>query len=138
VGGWEEKASTQTGVEYQRQIDYNDQGKTAPPEGGHVVRKATRNYITAITLFILGLFQAVSGFIMWLALPRGGGQGGGWGGGGNTATFWSLSRHTWVDIHSWVAVALVVIIIIHLVWHWKWITYVTKSYFKRRYNLIVN
>ena len=91
------------------------------------MRKATRNYILFIILFLLGLFQAVSGFIMWFALPHGGG---GRGGGASLTTFWSLSRDTWIDIHDWVAIALVVIIIIHLVLHCKWIAYMTKSYFK--------
>ncbi len=93
------------------------------------MRKATRNYILFVVLFFLSLFQTVSGFILWLALPRGdGGQGHGLG--GDEATFWSLSRHTWGDLHDWVAVAILVIIIIHLILHWKWITYMTRSYFK--------
>ena len=91
------------------------------------MRKATRNYILGVILFILALLQAVSGFILWFGLPRGEGQG---RGGGTATTFWSLARDTWIDIHDWVAMALVVIIIIHLVLHWKWITYMTKSYFK--------
>ena len=54
------------------------------------------------------------------------------GSGGGEATFWSLSRNDWADLHGWVAVALVVVVIIHLVVYWKWIIYVTKSYFKER------
>ncbi len=94
------------------------------------MRKATRNYILAVILFVLGLFQTVSGFILWFGLARGGGQGRGLGG-GTATTFWSLTRDTWIDFHSWIAVALMVIIIIHLILHWKWIVYLTKSYFKR-------
>ena len=94
------------------------------------MRRATRNYIVFVILICLGLFQSVSGFIMWLALPRGGGLGRG-SGSVSEATFWSLSRHNWADLHDWVAVALLVMIVIHLVMHWKWIVYITKSYFKR-------
>ena len=93
------------------------------------MRRKTQHYILFVILFLLGLFQAVSGFILWFGLARGGGQGRGWGG-GTATTFWSLTRHTWTDIHSWVAVALLVIIITHLILHWKWIVYVTKSLFK--------
>ena len=95
------------------------------------MRKATRNYMLGVILFILALFQAMSGFILWFGLARGGGQGRGWGG-GTATTFWSLTRNTWTDIHSWVAVALLVIIIIHLILHWKWIVYMTISYFKEK------
>ena len=90
-----------------------------------VLRKKTQNYILFVILLLLGLFQAMSGFILWLALPHGGG-----GRGGSTTTFWSLTRNTWIDIHDWVAVALVVMIIIHILLHWKWILYMTKSYFR--------
>jgi hypothetical protein len=93
------------------------------------MRKATRNYILFFILFLLGLFQAMSGFILWFGLARGGGQGRGWGG-GTATTFWSLSRHTWTDVHSWVALALLVMIIIHIILHWHWIVRMTKSYFK--------
>ena len=95
------------------------------------MRKATQNYILFIVLFFPGLFQAVSGFVMWLALPHGGG---GYGRGGmadgGSAIFWSITRDTWRGLHDWAAVALLVMIIIHLILHWKWIVYMTKSYFK--------
>ena len=95
------------------------------------MRKAAQNYILFIFLFLLGLFQAFTGFILWFVLPRGGlGQGRGSAAAAET-TFWSLSRHDWGDIHDWVAVALLVVVIIHIILNWKWITYMTKSYFSR-------
>ena len=96
-----------------------------------MLRKKTQNFILFVILFFLGLFQAVSGFVMWLALPRGGGGGGRYGGGVEDATFWSLSRHEWADLHDWVALSLLVMIIIHIILHWKWIVYMTKSYFTK-------
>ena len=88
---------------------------------------------------ILGLtflFQGISGFILWLVLPRGsgGGYGGGHGGGGGesggVSTF-LFDRHTWLDIHEWAAVALLVAFAVHITLHWRWIFYMTKSYFRR-------
>jgi len=89
---------------------------------------------------ILGLtflFQGISGFILWLVLPRGsgGGYGGGHGGGagesGGVSTF-LFDRHTWLDIHEWAAVALLVAFAVHITLHWRWIFYMTKSYFRHR------
>ena len=55
----------------------------------------------------------------------------GWGGGGGSElTFWEISRHTWIDIHDWVAVALVVLVVVHVVLHWKWIFRMVKSLFR--------
>ena len=102
------------------------------------MRKSAKNYIVFVILLILGLLEAVSGFILWFALPRGGGYGGRFGGGGAEYTFWSLSRHTWVDIHDWVAVAILVVVIIHLILHWKWIVYITKKVFQVKSSRVRN
>ena len=92
------------------------------------MRKATRNYFLALVMLLLALFQAVSGFVLWLGLPRGGGD---YRVGRIVESFKGLillwSRQTWVDLHNWVAVALAVMVIIHLILHWKWIVYVTKT-----------
>lgn len=82
----------------------------------------------AITALVTFLIQAISGFILWLVLERGGGGGNGNGLGqlGTEDTFiWT--RHTWIDIHDWTAVALLVIIAIHIFMHWKWLYYQLKS-----------
>ena len=91
------------------------------------MRKVTQNYVLFVLLFCLGLFQAVSGFIMWLAVPH---AGGGSRGAGSTATFWSLSRDNWIDLHDWVAVALVAMVVLHIVLHWKWLIRVGQNLFK--------
>jgi hypothetical protein len=82
---------------------------------------------------ILGLtflFQGISGFILWLVLPRGSGgrYRGDAGESGEISTF-LFSRHTWLDIHEWAAVALLVMLALHIAIHWRWIVYMTKSYF---------
>ena len=51
----------------------------------------------------------------------GGGQGTG------QLAFWDLTKHTWIDIHDWVAVALTVLVVSHVVLHWKWIVRMAKS-----------
>jgi len=95
------------------------------------VRKVTRNYLLAFIMFLLALFEAVSGFVLWLVLSRGGrGYMGGRGPGiGDEATFlWG--RDTWVDLHNWVAVAPIVLVVTHVILHWGWIVRMTKGYFR--------
>ena len=97
------------------------------------MRKATRNYLLALIMFLLALFQAVSGFVLWLVLPRGDGGfmgGRGTGIGEEAAFLWD--RHTWIYIHEWVAVSLLVLLVIHLILHWKWIVYITKKPFRQK------
>jgi len=93
------------------------------------MKKAKVLWITAISIALLGLAEAVTGFVLWLGFPNGGG-GGGRGGRLGELTFWELSKHTWIDIHDWVAVALVVLVLVHVVLHWKWIVRMAKDFFK--------
>lgn len=95
------------------------------------MRKATRNYIIFFIMVLLALFEAVSGFVLWFVLPRGGeGYMGGRGEAAQAAFLWE--RHTWLDLHNWVAVALVVLVVIHVILHWKWIIYMTKGFGRQR------
>jgi len=88
--------------------------------------KATSNYLTDLVMFVLFLFEAVSGFILWLILPKGGGYMGGRGLITEATFLWS--RDTWIVLHDWVAVALLVVVVLHLVLHWKWIVYTTETF----------
>ena len=85
-------------------------------------------YIAFITLSILFIFEILSGLIIWFILPIGvedyhymiNGIG---------RIFWGLQRNIWVDIHAWLAVIIISIIIIHLIMHWKWILGMIKEKF---------
>lgn len=86
------------------------------------MKKWVINYILVIILLLLGLIQAISGFLLWLVIP-GGHRG--FGIGQVTGDFlWS--RFTWIEIHDWTALALVVVVTIHIIIHWKWIINMTK------------
>ena len=85
------------------------------------MRKATVLFILAVILFLLGLVEAISGFILWFALPHGGGR---WN---VEQIFWGLSRDVWAGIHNWVAVALIVLVTVHILFHWKWLVRMFKS-----------
>ena len=88
------------------------------------MKKWVQNYILFGIMFLLALFQAVSGFVLWLALPCGGGR----GGGGGTFLF---SRDVWLTMHNRAALVLAAIVIVHIILHWGWIVRMTKSYFGR-------
>jgi hypothetical protein len=89
------------------------------------MKKTKLQFGLVLTLIGLGVVEAFSGFVLWLALPSGGGL----GRRGIEQVFWTLSRRTWIDIHDWVAVVLTAIVVIHLGMHWKWIFRMTRSFF---------
>lgn len=85
------------------------------------MRKTTQLFLLAMLMFLLSLFEAVSGFVLWLVLPRGAGKRLEY----ESTFLWT--RDTWIDLHDWVAVALLVIIVVHLIVHWKWIVHMIKT-----------
>ncbi len=90
------------------------------------MRKATRNYLLAFIMAVFALFQGITGFILWVVLPRGY-----MGGRGADSTFiWP--RDSWIVLHDWTAVALVVIVLVHVILHWGWIVRMTRSYFRQK------
>jgi hypothetical protein len=58
------------------------------------MRKAARNYILVL---VMALCKAISSFVPWLVLPRGGGYQGGKGTAGSTFLW---SRDSWMNIHD--------------------------------------
>ena len=91
------------------------------------MRKWVQNYVLFILLFLGALFQAVNGFLLWLVIPSEGYQGGRNQAYGTEPFIWA--KDTWIDLHDWTAVALVVLIVIHLILHWRWLTVTTRKFF---------
>jgi hypothetical protein len=88
-------------------------------------------YYTAVSAFLLFLLETFSGFVLWLAVSSGDGFRGGRGGAESPGQeeFLTVTRSGWIDIHDWAGVALLVIIGLHVVLHWRWIVRVTKRVF---------
>ena len=97
------------------------------------MRKTTQNYIIDVIFGLLLLLQGVTGFVLWFVLPGGYRYRGGAGlsGGGSAFLF---PRQDWLDIHRWLAVALLVLLALHIAIHWQWIISMTKSYFRQGKN----
>ena len=70
------------------------------------------------------LAEAVSGFVLWFALPHVGFQG---GRGLGVANTFLLSRVAWLAIHDWAAVLISVGILAHVALHWAWIKCVVRN-----------
>jgi len=93
--------------------------------------RAALLYYTAVSAFLLFLLEAFSGSVLWLAVSDGDGFQGGRGGAERPGQedFLTITRSDWIDIHDWAGVALLVIIGLHVVLHWRWILQVTKRAF---------
>ncbi|MEX0655582.1 MAG: DUF4405 domain-containing protein [Phycisphaeraceae bacterium] len=66
-----------------------------------------------LALGALGLLW--TGLLLVTVLPQGSRQ----------ATVWGLGRHDWGDIHFWIAVTMVGLLLVHLALNWAWVCNVT-------------
>ena len=101
----------------------------------------TVNFILDSVAFLNLLCLVFTGFILKYILPPGSGEGyargfrGGRGGEAASAEqireFLSLGRHDWGNVHFYLALIFVVLMIIHIILHWTWIKFYVKSVVKR-------
>ncbi len=89
------------------------------------MRKVTLLYWIVVGAFLAFALEVFSGFVLWLAFETGPGFGGRRGLAGveppGRQEFMLISRQNWLNIHDWTAVALMVIVLFHLILHWRWI-----------------
>ena len=104
------------------------------------------NWLLDAGLLVSGLIALLTG-VYFLYLPTNGFQGG-----RNPAYNLNVffDRHTWDDLHTWGGVAMILIAVIHLVWHWPWVVNMTRRTWnellgksgctntRSRWNLILN
>lgn len=83
----------------------------------------TLNFLTDSVAAATMLGMVASGIILRFALPP-----------GSTRSFelWGLTRHQWGDLHFWLAIAALGVVIIHLALHWTWIVSVVRRWFVGR------
>jgi hypothetical protein len=70
------------------------------------------NVIIDLVATLLFLSMIATGYLLRFPLPPGSNK---------TLTLWSLSRHQWGDIHFWISLGLLAVLMIHLALHWNWI-----------------
>lgn len=49
---------------------------------------------------------------------------------GRYQEFLEIQKGTWSEIHNWAGMLMIILVIIHLILHWKWVKCVTKNFFK--------
>ncbi len=89
------------------------------------MKKSIYLFGLVIVLGIAGLIEAISGYVLWFALPSGGGRR------GLESVFLGLERHSWIELHDWAAIVLTAAVIVHLLLHWKWVVSMVKRLWRQ-------
>ena len=89
-----------------------------------------QNYVRFILMSVFSIIEVVSGFVLWFILPRGGeGFRGGRGPLVSRTEFLSLERQEWLNLHDWIGIALLAVVVVHVIVHRKWIAHMTRKLF---------
>ena len=81
--------------------------------------------ITIIALIDIGCLitfipSLISGLVLYLVLPEGGGRGSGW------VTYMGIARNQWVTMHNNTSLIFTALLIIHLLLHWKFFRHINR------------
>jgi len=77
------------------------------------VKRVTINALIDIGCLITFIPSIVTGLVLYLVLPEGGGRGSG------LATCLGIARNQWVTMHNYTILVFAALLIIHLLLHWK-------------------
>jgi hypothetical protein len=81
------------------------------------MKRVYLNFIIDLSMFLSISGLALTGVIQKWVLPPARGTRRGLG----PETLLGWTRHDWGDLHFWAAVILVILLVIHIILHWKWI-----------------
>jgi len=77
------------------------------------MKNARINAWVDLAAFVSALASIVTGYILWFYFPLGSGRG--------SMDFLDISYQTWYDLHFYTSTLFVVLVAIHLVFHYRWI-----------------
>jgi hypothetical protein len=76
------------------------------------MNRTIANIIIDIVAAFLFLGMIATGYILRFPLPPGSNR---------TLSLWGYTRHQWGDVHFWISIGLLAVLVVHLVLHWNWI-----------------
>ncbi|OPX64581.1 MULTISPECIES: DUF4405 domain-containing protein [unclassified Methanoregula] len=85
------------------------------------MKRVTINALVDIGCIVTFIPSLVSGIVLYLFLPSGGGRGSSW------ATWIGITRHDWVLYHDISSFAFAALLIIHLLLHWRFFRNIRKA-----------
>jgi hypothetical protein len=86
------------------------------------MKRITINALIDIGCLITFIPSLISGLVLFLFLPSGGGRGGNW------ATWMGITRDQWLNMHNYWSLAFAALLIIHMLLHWKFFRNIKKSF----------
>ena len=90
------------------------------------MKQITINALVDIGCLITFIPSVISGLVLYLVLPSGGGQGNGW------ELFLNIPRNQWVVMHDNSSLVFAALIITHLFLHWKFFWHINRYFIRNK------
>lgn len=87
------------------------------------MKESDWRYVVDVILFICLGGMILIGILLWFLLPAGPAVA------DSAKYFLGLHRHQWGNIHAYLSMAFVILMVVHIVLNWKWITSKTRQIF---------
>jgi hypothetical protein len=84
------------------------------------MKRATVNALVDTGCLITFIPSLITGLILYLVLPEGGGRGGGW------ATYLGITRNQWVTMHDYTSLVFAALLVIHMLLHWNFFRHIGR------------
>ena len=85
------------------------------------MKRITINALVDIGCLVAFIPSLISGLVLYLVLPSGGGRGSGW------TLFLGISRNQWLVMHDNASLIFAALLIVHMLLHWKFFLYIRRS-----------
>lgn len=95
------------------------------------MKKTDWQYLVDTLLFLCIVSITIIGFLMGLVIPKGPASL------ESTKYFLGLHRHQWGNIHFYLSIAFVILVIIHLTLSWKWVKNKSRQLFKKGWRAVL-
>jgi len=82
------------------------------------MQRTLLNLLVDFATAVVMLAIALTAYVIQFALPPGTNK---------EWMLWALTRHQWGQIHFWIAIVLLVLILVHVCLHWTWIVTVIRQ-----------
>jgi len=76
------------------------------------MNRTVANILIDIIAALLFLGMIATGYLLRFPLPPGSNK---------SLSLWGYTRHQWGDLHFWISLGLLLVLVVHLALHWNWI-----------------
>lgn len=84
------------------------------------MKRPPLNLLVDLAAALLFVGMVATGYILYWPLPPGTNK---------SYALWGMTRHQWGEVHTWISLALLVSLVVHVALHWPWVVVVVRRQF---------